>query len=65
MKSLLNKQKPTHADEIRAMTDEELATFLCDNTSCGHCMASELCWNGRNGFDYWLKQPVEREEYKL
>lgn len=49
----------TKADEIRAMTDRELADFLCDNTSCGHCIASELCWSGHNGFEYWIKQEVQ------
>lgn len=54
------KRKPrTNGDRIRAMTDEELADSLCKNTSCGHCIASELCWNGHNGFDYWIKQEVQ------
>ena len=46
----------TKADHIRTMTDEQLATFLCDLSNCGHCIASDLCWNNHNGFDYLLKQ---------
>ena len=49
----------TRGEEIRSMSDEELADFLCDNTNCGHCIAAELCWDGHNGFDYWVKQEVK------
>lgn len=29
----------TNADKIRAMTDEELADWLCDHTDCYNCEA--------------------------
>ena len=56
------KPKPTHADRIRAMTDEELAEFLCESRfTCGNCPAAEFCKDGHIGFIDWLKQPEESE----
>lgn len=54
-------QKPqiTNADRIRAMTDEELAHFLCDLMSadeCYKCFAREHCHFGHTGMTDWLKQ---------
>lgn len=56
----------TNADRIRAMTDEELASFAC-NRSCAYCPVVDC--NGRMmtiGRDYcykrwleWLKQEVD------
>ncbi len=54
-------------DRLNAMSDEELATFLCDviekiaaNTPdkfvCDICPASELCRKGHNGILAWLNQ---------
>ncbi len=55
-------EKPqTHADRLRAMTDEELATFLFDNVSCSDCTMH----GGGCSIDCekwmlsWLKSPVE------
>lgn len=63
----------THADRIRAMSDEELAEFLCgvyDDDNCG--VYQDECGKFINGtiiIDYdedaileWLKQPVEDDD---
>ena len=57
----------TNGDRIRAMTDEELAFFICcrcRDCSIVTCPGAELC-NGKdgiaNGMVKWLKQPVEDE----
>ena len=62
------KPKPqTNADRIRAMSDEELAEFICKRTSsCSSvsCPGAELCVaeDGiANGLKKWLQQPVEEE----
>ena len=45
----------SHADQIRQMSDEELARFLCDITvECAMCVAYSDCWPGHNGFKYWI-----------
>lgn len=54
----------TNADKIRAMTDEELAEWLCDSSDCylGRCVALDLCEcnaGKANGMKKWLKQPAE------
>ena len=49
-------QTATKADIIRHMTEEELARFLCDISSCRNCMAKRCCGVGRNGFLDWLKE---------
>ena len=58
----------THADQIRAMNDEELTNaWIRDNTICHRCayrnececdefVTNEKC---REGILEWLKQPVE------
>lgn len=60
--------KQTNADKIRAMSDEELAEFLSDNTNCDCCniqcpdklncpsMSSCYCRHKE-----WLKKEVEDE----
>ena len=53
--------KQTNADRIRAMTDEELAEFMCHNVSngtvnCACCAAAEFCRMGHNGWLDWLRQ---------
>lgn len=42
----------TNADRIRAMSDEELRIFLCNNTECDSCR-----WGVRQGctLDEWLE----------
>ena len=47
---------PSNADCIRAMSDEELREFLCNNTKCEVCKF-EL-WGGCN-LRNWLKQPAD------
>lgn len=60
------EQTLSNADRIRAMTDEELSTFLCDFRSCdstehpcNSCKAEEFCHAGHNGMIDWLQQPAE------
>ena len=61
--------KPTNADSIRAMSDEELAKFLCNFRSCDFsehpcngCKAEPHCHTGHNGMEDWLQQPAEEED---
>lgn len=59
--------KVTNADKIRAMSDEELAEFMCANVSngtvnCAFCAAEEFCRMGHNGWLEWLKQEVTSEK---
>ena len=58
-------QRKTHADEIRAMSDEELAVWLAKFTDCGecpvwdefpHCTTSEESCACR--WHEWLKKEV-------
>ena len=53
----------TNADRIRAMSDEELAKFLCDISTaecCDRsCPARGICGFEDNGMIKWLKQPAE------
>jgi hypothetical protein len=55
----------TNADHIRAMSDEELAKWLCSISTaecCDRsCPARDMCDMGDNGLIKWLKQPVEDE----
>ena len=58
-------ENPTHADRIRAMTDEELAVYLCKMMplcTSASCPGEHLC-NGMdgqaNGLKKWLQQPAE------
>ena len=46
----------TNADRIRAMSDEELSTLLCDVSDCSSCR-----WGEYSGCTVreWLKQPAE------
>ena len=57
-------QIQTNADRIRAMSDEELAEFICEWCNCvpGYCPGVELCtpsMGKANGLVKWLKQPAE------
>ena len=55
----------TNADRIRAMSDEELAEFMCHSVSpsgvvnCVCCEAQEFCRMGHNGYLDWLKEEVK------
>ena len=55
----LFKQKPlTHADRIRAMTDEELAEFMANNVGCDDCRFFATCRSApqdRACADKWLE----------
>lgn len=61
----ITEYRMTNADRIRAMTDEELAEWLCSNCDdCNDCVAFELCnaFDGKsNGLKKWLKQPVKED----
>ena len=56
----------TNADRIRAMSDEELAVWLCDlfsvDTCYTHCPGCDSCNDAgglSNGLKKWLQQPAE------
>lgn len=54
----------TNADRIRAMSDKELAEFLChfrsdDAATCSGCKSEHYYRPGHNGMIDWLQQPVE------
>ena len=53
----------TNADLIRAMSDEELAKWLCGISTaecCDRsCPARDMCDLGDNGLIKWLKQPAD------
>lgn len=58
------KRVQTNADRIRAMSDKELAEFLChfrsdDAATCSGCKSEHYCRPGHNGMIDWLQQPVE------
>ena len=60
--------KPANADRIRAMSDEELAKFLCNFRSCDSsehpcngCKAEPHCHTGHNGMEDWLQMPAEED----
>ena len=56
----------TNADRIRAMSDEELAHWICKKMmSCSSnvCPGADSCQSGdglANGLVKWLKQPAEK-----
>lgn len=56
----------TNGDRLRAMSDEELAKFLCELRSsesygfpCSECVAEEFCHDGHTGMIDWLNLPAE------
>lgn len=58
----------TNAERIRAMSDEELAKFLCefrscdsDGYPCSGCKAERYCYAGHTGMEDWLQQPAEED----
>ena len=62
------EQKPkTNADRIRAMSDAELAIWLCDTCVCSECCTACIakppkCPGESEGAWYeWLQQPAEGE----
>ena len=65
-KHLEEQEKPqTNADRIRAMSDQELAEFLCDRMAhCDprYCPGCETCGieiGKARGLKNWLQQPAE------
>ena len=49
----------TNADRIRAMSDEELAQFICGHSKCETCdWAGWVC-----GLRDWLKEPCKEEAW--
>ena len=69
MHKLYPDAKPTNADRIRSMRDEELAEFMCHNVSngtvnCAFCAAAEFCRMGHNGWIDWLKEESEGEQWQ-
>lgn len=63
----INKPKPTNADRIRAMSDEELADFLSNWGGCNKCKFRDNCTSSIGSVSIickeihleWLKQPAE------
>lgn len=55
----------TNADRIRAMSDEELAKWICSimTAECcdQRCPARDICNLGDNGLVKWMKQPAEED----
>lgn len=64
----LEKNKPTNADKIRAMSDVELSELFgqscdCDNACCFVYDKDVSCMNGcASAWLDWLKQEVEQDE---
>ena len=68
LNALDNVKKPqTNADRIRAMSDEELATFISEianeceiNTECNqHCYGCDIEYCVHESCLKWLQQPVK------
>ena len=61
----------TNADRIRAMNDEELATFISEiadecerNTECNqHCYGCDIEYCVRESCLKWLQQPTEEDDH--
>lgn len=55
----------TNADRIRAMSNEELAKWICSimTAECcdQRCPAMDICNLGDNGLVKWMKQPAEED----
>lgn len=55
----------TNSHRIRAMSDEELAVWICDlynADTCCQCPGANYCHHGdgkANGLKTWLQQPAE------
>ncbi len=67
-----NVEKMTNADRIRAMSDEELATFISEiadecerNTECNqHCYGCDIEYCVRESCLKWLQQPAEEDDHE-
>ena len=55
----------TNSDRVRAMSDEELAEWMCSlmTAECcdQRCPARDICNLGDNGLVKWMKQPAEED----
>lgn len=53
----------TNADRIRAMSDDELAKWICSimTAECcdQRCPGRDICTFGDNGLIKWMKQPAD------
>ena len=66
-----NVEKMTNADCIRAMSDEELATFISEiadecerNTECNqHCYGCDIEYCVRESCLKWLQQTAEDDDH--
>ena len=59
-KNCFEPREITNADRIRAMSDEELAEYLCGLTYCCECKYQDACNDcGGDGYLKWLKRPAE------
>ena len=66
-----HKAPLTNADLIRAMSDEELATFISEiadecerNTECNqHCYGCDIEYCVRESCLKWLQQPAEEDDH--
>ena len=61
------EKKVTNGDALRAMTDKDLAEYLCGRIDCypGTCPGYLLCrlHSGKaNGLLMWLQQPTEKQK---
>ena len=62
------EKQQTNGDRLRAKTDEELAEFIANSTSCETCVVrkggSDECQNTNCSTAWleWLKQEVENNE---
>ena len=54
--------KPTNADRIRAMSDEDLARFLIEVENRRSCCGGGAKWNGLAHARNWLTQPAKEED---
>lgn len=57
----VDKTPVTNADRIRAMSDKEMAEFLCsilsnDRDGCSECVGEDYCHFGHNGMIDYLKE---------
>ena len=60
------KKPMTNGDRIRAMSDEELAKFLCrliPGDACSlKCPANDMCRPNRNGLIAWMNEPYKEDD---
>ena len=57
----------TNLENIKQMSKEELASFLCEyigafTEGCGYCPARKFCSYGHNGMVKWLESEVEEDD---